>query len=167
MRTRWYYADIRYSLIQLQTAEASGSAYQNLQKQMQNLEVQISERMHITKQQRLESEEKVRDLEDGNPDGDGVEMERVAAAAERKKQSRLLEDLQARYGVMYSQVRSARTGQTIREVITDKNSRAFVGMPESIVGRVEQLIEGVRTTDGSVAYVGVFKDTIYLGSPAG
>ncbi|KAI7536954.1 hypothetical protein KC331_g11185, partial [Hortaea werneckii] len=80
-------------LIQLQTGEASGSAYQNLQKQMQNLEIQITERIHITKQQRLESEEKVRDLEDGNPDGDEVEMERVAAAAERKKQSRLLEDL--------------------------------------------------------------------------
>lgn len=60
---------------------------------MQNLEIQITERIHITKQQRLESEEKVRDLEDGNPDGDEVEMERVAAAAERKKQSRLLEDL--------------------------------------------------------------------------
>ena len=132
---------------------------------MQDLEIQISERMQMTKQQRSESEDKVRDLEDGNSDGDEDEMERVAAAAKCKKQSRLLEDVQASYGVMFSQVRSARTGQTIREIVTDKNSRAFVGMPESVVGKVEQLIEGVRTTDGSVAYVGVFTDSVDLGSP--
>jgi hypothetical protein len=41
--------------------------------------------------------------------------------------------------------------------MTENGSQAFVGMPESVVGKVEQLTEGPRTTRGSVAHVGVYK----------
>lgn len=106
----------------------------------------------------------LKSLESGNTTAGDIEAERELAAIESTKQSRLLEDLQANCGVIYSQARSVRTGQTIRDIITEKNSQAFVGMPESVVGKMEQLIEGVRTSDGSVAHVGVFKDSVHSAS---
>ncbi|KAK4981906.1 hypothetical protein LTR66_009614 [Elasticomyces elasticus] len=137
-------------------------AQQALQKQRQDLEAQFSEQIRIAGQQRSDVESQIRSQENGDSVVEKDEAEQTLAVVESKKQSRVLQDLQASCGIIYTQLRSARTGQTIRDIITDNESQAFVGMPESVVGKVEQLIEGVRTTNSSTAYVRVFRDSTNL-----
>ncbi|PSN58511.1 hypothetical protein BS50DRAFT_641744, partial [Corynespora cassiicola Philippines] len=47
-------------------------------------------------------------------------------------------------------------GQEISNVVTLDKSRAFVGLPESVVGEINQQIKDVRTEGGSMAVVGVY-----------
>ena len=145
------------SATQLYLGNESQVTRQNLEQQLQAFEERVTETISIAGQQRIDADRQTQSLENGSSATETNEAERELAAIESDKQSRLLEQLQASCGVIYSQARSARTGQTIREVLTEHNSQAFVGMPESVVGRMEQLIEGVRTTGGSVAHIGVFK----------
>ncbi|KAK4956158.1 hypothetical protein LTR66_013354 [Elasticomyces elasticus] len=149
-------------LLQLHLGERSEVAQQTLQKQLQDLEAQVSEQIRIAGQRRSDLESQVQSLENGDSVVEEDEAEQAMAVVESTRQSRVLEDLQASCGVIYSQLRSARTGQTICDIITDNESQAFVGMTESIVGKMEQLIEGVRTTNSSSAYVGVFRDSTTL-----
>ena len=59
-------------------------------------------------------------------------------------------------GVVFSQVRSKRSGQEISNIVTLDNPKAVVGLPESVVGKINQRITDVRTEGGSVAVVGVY-----------
>lgn len=65
-------------------------------------------------------------------------------------------------GVVFSQVRSKRSGQEISNIITLDNFKALVGLPESVVGKINQRITDVRTERDSVAVVGGYSDNISL-----
>jgi hypothetical protein len=65
-------------------------------------------------------------------------------------------------GVVFSQVRSKRSGQEISDIITSDNSKALVGLPESVVGNINQRITDVRTEGSSVAVVGVYSGNISM-----
>jgi uncharacterized membrane protein YcjF (UPF0283 family) len=88
---------------------------------------------------------------------DTDEAERELAAIKSDKRFRLLEDMQASCGVIYSQARIVRTSRSIRDIFTENDSQAFVGMLKYAVYRVEQLIGGVRRTDESLVVVVVSK----------
>lgn len=145
------------STTQLYLREESQVTKRNFEQQLQAFEERITETISIAERQRTDVKRQTQNLEGGNSAADVDEAELELAAIELGKQSCLLEELQASCGVIYSQARSARTGQTIRDILTEHNSQAFVGMPERVVGKMEQLIEGVKTTGGSVAHIGVFK----------
>ena len=100
-----------------------------------------------------ELQEEPEDEEDGG-------AQRTLAIKEVEEQSHLLEADQVSCGVVFSQVRSKRTGQDIGNIITSDDSRALVGMPESVVGKVNQRIKDVTTQRNSTVAVGVFDGSV-------
>jgi hypothetical protein len=86
--------------------------------------------------------------------------QRALAIQEVEKQKSLLEADQISSAVVFSQVRSNQTSQDIRNVITSDDSKALVGMPESVVREVNQRIGDVTTKNRSAAAVGVFDKTV-------
>jgi hypothetical protein len=58
--------------------------------------------------------------------------------------------------VIFSQVQSRQSSQHISNVVTLGNSKALVGLPKSVIGKINQQIRDVRTKGGSAAVVGVY-----------
>jgi hypothetical protein len=63
-------------------------------------------------------------------------------------------------GLVFSQAGSRRSGQDISKVITLDDSKALMGLPESVIGKINQRIKDVRTERGSVAVMGVYSGNI-------
>lgn len=63
-------------------------------------------------------------------------------------------------GTVYAQVRSHITQQNIEDVLTTDNSTALVGLPQAVIGQIDQRIKGVNTTSHSKAVVGVFSNAV-------
>lgn len=136
-----------------------------MKKQLQALEAKIQGHMDLTKRQQDESLQRKRELEE-EPGDEGDEedtgAQQTLAIREVGEQSRLLEADQVSCGVIFSQVRSKWSGQDISNVITSGNSKALVGPPESVVGKINQRIRDVRTEGGSAAVVGVYSGKFSL-----
>lgn len=145
-------------MIQLRSEKTFETNHGSVTNQLHALEMKIQEHLDTIKHQQEEAQRRMQELEiepeDEEDDGAGREL----VIGEVKKQSRLLKADQVSCGVVFSQVRSKRSGQDISDVITSDDSKAFVGMPESVVGKVNQRISNVRTEGGSTAHVGVFQD---------
>ncbi|KAH8727034.1 hypothetical protein GQ44DRAFT_825144 [Phaeosphaeriaceae sp. PMI808] len=145
-------------IVQLRAEKLSEIDRKNVNDQLQALETKIHEYLDLAKRQQDDAQERERMLRerlDDDDDDDDV-MQQESALKEVEEQSRLLEAGQIDCGVVFSQVRSKRSGQDIGKVITSVDSRAIVGLPESVVGKINQRIREVRTERGSKAVVGVF-----------
>ena len=140
----------------------SETDHENVKRQLQTLETKIQERLDLTKRQQDQALERKRALEEEPEDEDDDGAQRTLAMKEVKQQSRLLEADQVSCGVVFSQVRSKRSGQEISNITTLDNSKALVGLPESVVGKINQRITDVRTERGSVAVVGGYSGNISL-----
>jgi uncharacterized membrane protein YcjF (UPF0283 family) len=120
--------------------------------------MKIQEHLESTKRQQDEAQQRKRELEaeleDEDEDDGGAQG--ALAVNEVEKQSRLLEADQVSCGVVFSQARSRQSGQDIRDVFTLNKSKALVGLPESVVGKINQRITNVRTEESSEAVVGVY-----------
>ena len=127
---------------------------------MQALETQIQEHIDLTKKQQDEAQRRRQDLQKEPEDEKDGGAQRALATQEVEKQKGLLEADQVSSVVVFSQVRSKRTGQYISNVITSDDSKALVGMPESVVGEVNQRIKDVTTKNRSAAAVGVFDKNV-------
>lgn len=112
--------------------------------------------MELTRRQQDEALQRKRELGEEPEDEVDDGAQRKLAIAEVEEQSRLLEADQVSCGVIFSQVRSKRSGQDISNVVTSGDSKALVGLPESVVGKINQRIRDVRTEGGSMAVVGVY-----------
>ncbi len=128
--------------------------------QLQTLEKAAQQHLELTKttqsaieRQKLELEQ---DVDHASDDDDQQEF----AMKEIEEQARLLEADQISSGVIFAQVHSRLTKQDISDVITADESRAMVGLPESVVGKIQQRIRGVHTTGKSAAAVGVFDSNV-------
>jgi hypothetical protein len=140
----------------------SGTDRGNVKKQMQTLETKIQEHLDLTKKQQVEAQERRRELQEEPEDEEDGGAERTLAIKETEEQARLLEADQVACGVIFSQVRSKWSGQEISNIITLDKSKALVGMPESVVGKINQRITDVKTEGSSVAVVGVYSGDISL-----
>lgn len=144
-------------MIQLRSEQISETEREHLRGQLENLEKRIQEHLELSKKQQAEAQERRRQLEKEDDDEEAEdEAERTLAITEVDKQSRLLEADQVSCGVIFTQVHSRRSGQEIGKVITSEESKAFVGLPESVVGKINQRIGDVTTTGKSRAMVGVW-----------
>jgi hypothetical protein len=143
-------------MVQLRSEKTSEADRGGVKKQLQTLETKIKEHIDLTKRQQDEIQEKKRVLEEESRDEEDRGTDRELAIQEVEKQSHLLKADQESCGVVLSQVWFNRSGQEITNVLTLDNSKAQVGMPESVVGRVNQRITDIRTEGGSTAYVGIF-----------
>ncbi|CAN9195583.1 unnamed protein product [Alternaria alternata] len=147
-------------MVQLRSEKTSETDRENVKRQLQTLETKIQKHLDLTKRQQDQALERKRALEEEPEDEEDGGAQRTLAMKEVEQQSRLLEADQVSCGVVFSQVRSKRSGQEISNVITANNSKALVGMPESVVGKINQRITDVRTEGGSVAVVGVYGGNI-------
>ena len=127
-----------------------------------DLETKIQEHLNLTKRQQDEAQRRKRELQEEPEDEEDGGAQPTLAIKEVEVQSRVLEADQVACGVVFSQVRSRRSGQEISNIITSDNSKSLVGLPESVVGNINQRIKDVRTEGGSVAVVGVYSRNISL-----
>lgn len=125
-----------------------------MRRQLQALETKIHEHLDPTKQQQEQVRQRKRELQEGGEDEDDPNI--ALALQKIEEQLRLLEADQVSCGAVFSQVKSRRSGQDISHVITSENSKALVGLPESVVGKIDQRLRDVRTEIHSAAVVGVY-----------
>lgn len=116
--------------------------------------------MDLTKKQQDEAQRRRQELQEEPEDEEDGGAQRALATQEVEKQSGFLEADQISSAVVFSQVRSKRTGQDMSNIITSNDSKALVGMPESVVGKVNQRIKDVNTQNRSAAAVGVFDKNV-------
>lgn len=147
-------------MVQLRSEKLSEANRDGIKQQLQTLETRIQEHLDLTKQQQVEATKRKQELQDEPDDEEDDGAQRTLAIKEVEEQSRLLEADQVSCGVVFSQVRSKRSGQDISNIITLDNSRALVGLPESAVGKINQRITNIRTEGGSKVVVGVYSGNI-------
>jgi hypothetical protein len=127
----------------------------------------VQTHLEITKEMHDEAQKRKQELQEEPEDEEDGGAQRTLAIKEVDEQSRLLEANQVSCGVIFTQLRSKLTSQEIGKVITTDDSRALVGLPESVVGKINQRIGDVTTQKNSVAVVGVFNGTIDLNDFVG
>ena len=149
-------------MVQLRSEKTTRTDCENVKGQLQTLETKIQEHLDLTKRQQDQAQERKRALEDEPEDEEDGGAQRTLAIKEVEQQSRLLEADQVSCGVLFSQIQSKRSGQEISNIITSDNSKALVGLPESVIGKIDQRITDVRTEGGSVAVVGVYSGNVGL-----
>jgi len=149
-------------MAQLWSKKISQADRENAKGQLQTLEMKIQRHLNLTKRQQEEAEKRKQELQEEPEDEEDSGAQQTLAIKEIKEQSRLLEADQVSCGVVFSQVRSKRSGQDISNIVTMDNSKALVGLPESVVGNINQRINNVRTKGSSQAIVGVYSGNISL-----
>jgi hypothetical protein len=133
-------------------------------RQLYVFETMIENHLDSTKKKHEEALDRMRELQEESDDEEDGGALRTFIIKEIEEQSRILEAEQLSCGVVFLQVRSKRSGQEIDEVITSANSKALVGLPESVVGMMNQHIGKVITEKSSTAVVGVYGSNISLRS---
>jgi hypothetical protein len=131
-----------------------------LKQQLKILETKIQEHLDFTKEQQGENQKRKEELQEEPEDEEDDGAQLALAIKEVEEQSRLLEADQVSSGVVLSQVHSKLTGQEIGKVKTSDHSWAVVGLPESVVGKINQRIGDVTTETHSFSAVGVFTSDI-------
>lgn len=149
-------------MTQIRSEKTSEVDREILKRQLQTLETKIQEHLDLTKKQHDEAQGRKQELQEEPEEEEDGGAQRTLAIKETEEQSRLLEANQVSCGVVFSQVRSQRSGQEIGKVITSDDSKALVGLPESVVDKINQRIGEVRTERGSAAVVGVFSGNISM-----
>ncbi|KUJ10179.1 uncharacterized protein LY89DRAFT_656845 [Mollisia scopiformis] len=147
-------------IVQLRSEQTSEIHREQLKTQLQALETQIQEYIDLAKKQQDEAQRRRQDLQEQPGDEEDGGAQRALATQEVEKQKGLLEADQVSSAVVFLQVRSKRTSQDISNIIISDDSKALVGMPESVVGEVNQRIKGVTTKNRSAAAVGVFDKNV-------
>lgn len=154
------HADALERIVQLRSERTSGIDREKLKTQLQALETQIQEHIDLAKKQQDEAQRRMQDLQEELEDEEDGGAQRALATQEVEKQKGLLEADEVSSVVIFSQVQSKRSHQDISNVITSDDSKALVGMPESVVGEVNQRIKDVATKSRSAAAVGVFDKNV-------
>lgn len=129
-------------------------------RQLYVFETMIENHLDSTRKKHGEALDRMRELQEESDDEEDGGVLRTMVIKEIEEQSRILEADQLSCGVVFLQVRSKRSGQDIDEVITSTDSKALVGLPESVVGMMNQHIGKVLTEKSSTAVVGVYGNNI-------
>ena len=117
-------ADARERIVQLRSEYKSQTDREKLKTELQALKAKIQEHMDLTKNQQDEAQRRRQELQREPADEEDGGTQRTLALQEVEKQSRLLETDQVSSAVVFSQVRSKRTGQDIINIITSNDSKA-------------------------------------------
>jgi len=147
-------------IVQFRSEKQSETDREDLKQQLQTLEIKIQQHLDFTKEQQGENQKRKDELQEEPEDEEDDGAQRALAIKEVEEQSRLLEADQVSSGVVFSQVHSKLTSQEIGNVTTSNQSRALVGLPESVVGKINQRIGDVTTENHSFSVVGVFNNDI-------
>jgi hypothetical protein len=140
------------SAIQLRSENLPESDRVITRKSLEAIETKIQEHLLLASEQQTEAQKRIKQLEEEH---DGT-AEFDQAIDEATKRAQILEADQVSCGVVFTQAESMRSGIDIGKVLTAQKSTAFVGLPPSVVGKVNLRIREVTTTEGSTSHVGVF-----------
>lgn len=143
-------------LVQLRSGVASANAHNEIETQLSTLQTEILQHLDATNEEQRITLQRLEELRIEEDDGDTDDAERDLAIAEVQSRSKVLETAQVCKGVVYTQIHSRISQQSIEDVITSAESSAIVGLPETVVGKINLRIRSVHTTDHSKAMVGVF-----------
>jgi hypothetical protein len=145
-------------MLQLRSEVVSRADRESLKEQLRTLETSIQDHLDLIKKQQAEARARKQELEEESEEEDEEfdDAERTLAIKSVEERASVLEADQVSCGVVFLQARSRRSGQEIGRVETTDNSEAFVGMPESAIGKIKQQLIGVVITQGhSIARVGI------------
>ncbi|KAK5110158.1 hypothetical protein LTR85_001551 [Meristemomyces frigidus] len=147
-----------------QSGVESDSKKAELQAQMKSLEDEIQENIKLSKQLEADREERREKAEQALDEADDEEESKInSALSELRAESDVLEDFQVNCGTIFSQVQSGRTGLVIGDVKTDESGLAIVGLPESVIGRINARIGNATTAKNASAFVGVYDKNVGSG----
>lgn len=146
-------------LAQYRTERHLGSNLDNIGRQLQDLAPKIEDHALVIGQHQEQTELRISELDHGSEDDEDDSMERSASIREFENLLSVLEATQACIISFSQRIRSTLMRQEIGDVTTSDDSVAWVGIPESVVGKLEcQRIGNVVTSTRSASYVGVFSN---------
>ncbi|KAH7069997.1 hypothetical protein BKA63DRAFT_519941 [Paraphoma chrysanthemicola] len=145
-------------VVQLRSERQSETSQESVRKDLQAIEAAIHRHMRNTQEQQIEAKRHLEELEEGYDSAANVDE----AIAEVEKRIDLLEMEKVNCGVVFAQANSSRSGIDIGKVLTTDDSTAFVGLPISVVGKVNLRVGEVTTQGGSTSYVGVFAENVSI-----
>ncbi|KAF3904690.1 hypothetical protein ABW21_db0208864 [Orbilia brochopaga] len=147
-------------IIQLRSEGTLRTSREGMEGQIHALRDKIQQHMDLVKQQQDEAQTRMQELREEPEDEEDEGAQRLQATREVEERLRLLEANQASCLVVFSQLHSKLTGQEIGHVTTTDDSVAWVGMPESVVGKTNLRIGNVKTAKNSAAAVGIIRGDI-------
>lgn len=130
----------------------SATDRENVMKQLEAIETKVQAHLDNTNEQLVDTHGRIEQLED---DHDGT-PEIDQAIDEARKRVENLQNDQVASSVVFAQAESSRSGIDIGKYVTSEESMAFLGLPASVVGRVDLRVREVNTSMGSTSHVGVF-----------
>lgn len=145
-------------MVQLRSEKLSETDRASTRRALQAIEEAIQNHMRSTQKQQDEARELLQRLEETYDSISNVDQ----AIAEVEKRAELLETDQVNSGVIFAQANASRSGIDIGKILTTDQSNAFVGLPASVVGKVDLRISEVTTQGGSTSHVGVFAENISI-----
>ncbi|KAK5125659.1 hypothetical protein LTR85_011933 [Meristemomyces frigidus] len=132
-----------------------------LQAQMKTLEGELQKSIELSKPLEADREKRREEVKQALTEADEDDEPKLdLAMVELAEESAVLEEFQVNCGVMFTQVHSGRTGLVIGDVKTDEGGLAIVGLPESVIGRINARIGNVTTAKNAKAFVGVYDKNV-------
>ena len=150
------------SLVDLQSERILHANWEELISKQGACEVKLQMFIDLIGQEKEGAQKRVQVLEEQEEQDQTGGAEHTLAIQECQTRLKILEEDQVSSKAMLEQVRSALTQQNICNVWTSEDSTAYVGMPEFVVGKVNQRIWNVSTRQGSASIVGVFAGNVNM-----
>ncbi|KAI8943378.1 hypothetical protein NX059_001392 [Plenodomus lindquistii] len=129
----------------------------DVMRRLQGIEKYLQQHLGASKQQLVLAQQRNSELEEEPEDEEDGGAQRTLAVREVEDRERVLEADHVSSGVMLSQVSSTLSGLEIGDFVTPNYSKAFVGLPESVIGKINTRIGNVTTTDNSRGHVRVLR----------
>jgi hypothetical protein len=140
------------SRMQLRSTTLSETDRKATRLQLDAVKDKIQEHLDLMIEQFESTTHRIEELENSYDGSDEADQ----AVDEAKKRAEVIQASQVSCGVVYTQAESSRSGVDINQVLTTDNSFAYVGLPSSVVGKVNLRVEQVITQRGSTSHVGVY-----------
>ena len=144
------------SRMQLRSTRLSEADREATKLQLEAVKDKIQEHLDLMKEQFEGASSRIEQLENSDDGSDEIDQ----AIDDARKRAQIIEANQVSCGVVFTQAESSRSGVDIGQVMTTDDSFAYVGLPSSVVGKVNLRVERVTTQRGSTSHVGVFREDL-------
>jgi hypothetical protein len=146
-------------MVQLRSEQSSDADRQSTKQQLQVLKTKIEDHREWTQQLSDENIDRRDQLQVAIAEAEGEAQDDLAIAIrEVDEQDQILEEDFVSSTVLHAQVHAKLAEQTIGNVMMGEGSITTVGLPKSVVGKMNQRIGDVTTESNSRGAVGVYPD---------
>jgi hypothetical protein len=146
-------------MVQLRSEQSSDADRQSTKQQLQVLKTKIEDHREWTQQLSDENIDRRDQLQVAIAEAEGEAQDDLAIAIrEVDEQDRILEEDFVSSTVLHAEVHAKLAEQTIGNVMMGDGSITTVGLPKSVVGKMNQRIGNVTAESNSRGAVGVYPD---------